>query len=525
MAILPWINYSERVVARNHPTLTDVTNRPLRTFLQELGLDPDVDVASQVVNPARLGSGTPDGTTFLRGDSSWATPSGGSLGALSDVDLTGVQDQDGIIYDQGSGLWLPGTVGGGSAAHGLILVAAANVTNAATIDVASGIDNTYDEYQIHFVLVPATDNVTLYLRVSTDGGATWVATGTPYGYWGTRAREGAGSIQDNWWASTGANQIAIGVNHGNNTTEQVQGIIFTRTLRTNRQKMFRALVDSINDDGGVAMNMTAGRYNSATAVNGIRLLFSSGNIASGWMRIYGVSKTAPAGGGGGGGGSTPLWVTSHPDTPPSSPNAMDDEFDDTTGMSGPVNGLNGRWAWRNQGGATIGYASACGILTAPSNSGDSLRIIEQSVPVGNWRVRAKASFAGVINNYSAVGLVVFDSASSKLLTWNVVWSDSALFQLARWNSVTSFSANIGTGALSTPIGGMHQPVYFELEYNGTSIIARYSYSGIDGTFLTFGTEAVATFLGSAPETVGIYANRATASSSAIGVFRWFRRVA
>jgi hypothetical protein len=36
------------------------------------------DITSGTINVARLGSGTANNTTFLRGDNTWATPSGGS---------------------------------------------------------------------------------------------------------------------------------------------------------------------------------------------------------------------------------------------------------------------------------------------------------------------------------------------------------------------------------------------------------------------------------------------------------------
>jgi hypothetical protein len=68
MPALPWITYSERVVGRNHPTFTDVANRPLRELLTQSGYNPD---ATNVMLPSfsktvNVGSNAFSGTAEVR---------------------------------------------------------------------------------------------------------------------------------------------------------------------------------------------------------------------------------------------------------------------------------------------------------------------------------------------------------------------------------------------------------------------------------------------------------------------------
>lgn len=78
----------------------------------EDGIDLDVPVADIDA------TGTPSGSTYLRGDGTWSTPAGGGasdLDDLTDVDVSTVPPTDGqsLVFDTADNLWKPATVSGG----------------------------------------------------------------------------------------------------------------------------------------------------------------------------------------------------------------------------------------------------------------------------------------------------------------------------------------------------------------------------------------------------------------------------
>jgi hypothetical protein len=66
-------------------------------------------------------------------------------------------------------------------------------SNSASLDI-TGLSSTYKSYEFVFIhLKPATDAVNLRMRVTTDGGATYINTGTSY-VWNLQSKREAGSL-------------------------------------------------------------------------------------------------------------------------------------------------------------------------------------------------------------------------------------------------------------------------------------------------------------------------------------------
>lgn len=150
----------------------------------------------------------------------------------------------------------------------------------------------YDEYIVELInVLPATDNTDLLMRYSTDGGATYV-TSAVYDYaneinnvanFQTPSVSGTGQTsskiiptQDNTVANGGANGSLKVYN----------------PLSATQHKHVIGSVAWWNNDNQFYNGTLSFRFATTTAINAFRLLYSSGNIASGVVRVYGLTKTA-----------------------------------------------------------------------------------------------------------------------------------------------------------------------------------------------------------------------------------------
>lgn len=246
---------------------------------------------------------TNGGTTGL-----FETPSGGSLKRIVSLINSTLAQGDVIYYDGSnfvrlaagtSGNFLQ-TQGAGAnpqwaavAAAGLVLLTSGTVSSAATLDIVL---TSYTAYRgLIFELmnfVPATDNVNLLCRFSTNGGSSYDAGAGNYRYSGhSTFSNGAAAIP----ASGSATEILLaggagaGSDIGNGTAE---GVTIMARLMQQTNTAIKTRIDATGSyyasgDHHVSLR-SGGHRNTAQDTDAIRFLMSSGNIASGAYAVYGL---------------------------------------------------------------------------------------------------------------------------------------------------------------------------------------------------------------------------------------------
>ena len=173
-----------------------------------------------------------------------------------------------------------------------VLLDELTASSSATLDLTSGfVADNFARYEIEFDrLLPATNSVNLWLRLSTDAGATFNAGATDYVY----ATSGYNSAAGTLTASSGGGAAQGLINPSTIANTVAAGGISGRIVlvRPDITDIPHLQVDAVYYDG-TNWCRTSGCIFAAdfgAAFNGVRLMMSSGNIVSGDVRLYGVRK-------------------------------------------------------------------------------------------------------------------------------------------------------------------------------------------------------------------------------------------
>ncbi len=177
-------------------------------------------------------------------------------------------------------------------ADAFVLIQSQVASASATIDFTTGLNDTYDAYEIRISsLKPATDDTVLWLRVGTGGGPTYQTAGYIHGATGVNS-SGVAVIEN----SASDAKIAMAKSTAANAIGSAGGENCNVTIKFNNPESSDFCIFDYDVSYRNASNQTTsmkgtGWWDTAGAITAIRFMMSSGNIAAGRFSLYGLRKS------------------------------------------------------------------------------------------------------------------------------------------------------------------------------------------------------------------------------------------
>ena len=185
---------------------------------------------------------------------------------------------------------LPASISGGA----LTLLQTQTASSSATIDFTSNIDSTYDAYMFKFYDIhPSADDKTFQFNMSSDSGSNYNVTKTTTVF---KANHDEGDSATNLTYDTGEDlaqgtgfqNLANGV--GGDNDQSLSGTLHLfNPSNTTFVKHFISTIQYYAFNNYTNNWYIAGYGNTSSAVDAVQFKFSSGNIDSGVIKLYGIS--------------------------------------------------------------------------------------------------------------------------------------------------------------------------------------------------------------------------------------------
>ena len=184
-----------------------------------------------------------------------------------------------------------GDVGGS-----LVLISETTASNSSAVNFTSGIDSTYKEYQFHFTDIhPASGNSAFMFNLSADGGSNYNVTKTTTAFWAAHNEAGSDSnlyyrTSEDLAQSTADQKLSVEVTFPASVDDDNS---FSGILHLFDPSSTTFVKHFISDGNHYASNYStrsfvAGYGNTTSAINAITFKMSTGNIATGTIKMYGV---------------------------------------------------------------------------------------------------------------------------------------------------------------------------------------------------------------------------------------------
>jgi len=185
---------------------------------------------------------------------------------------------------------LPASISGG----GMTLISTQTASSSSTISFTSGIDSTYDEYVFKFYnMHPSANGNQFQFNMTTDG-SNYNVTKTSTMFYSVHKEDDSNqglSYGASYDLAQSTNFQALTDSTSNDNDGSTSGELFIFSpSSTTFVKHFIATTNSLFSGGTYSwQEFTAGYGNTTSAVTGVQFKYSSGNIDSGVIKLYGVS--------------------------------------------------------------------------------------------------------------------------------------------------------------------------------------------------------------------------------------------
>jgi hypothetical protein len=178
----------------------------------------------------------------------------------------------------------------------LVLISTQTASSSASLSFTTGLDSTYDAYEFHFInMRPATDAANFEFNMSTDAGSNYNVTKTTTSFRAIHDEadldtELAYRTSNDLAQSTSFQHLSAAI--GNGADENTSGTL--QLFNPSSTTYVKHFISNSNSYSNADYSMNwfmAGYGNTTSAVNAIRFQMSSGNIADGTIKLYGVKKS------------------------------------------------------------------------------------------------------------------------------------------------------------------------------------------------------------------------------------------
>ena len=190
-----------------------------------------------------------------------------------------------VLTSNGAGALPSFQAAAGGGSGGYVLIASSTPSGVANVDFSSLSATSYSSIVVVLDnLIPATDGSLLWCRLSTAG--AYKTGATDYG-WVISAAEG-GLLSTGVLGAATDTKVQLSQAVGSTGSEQLNGIIeLYQPQNTTVHKMMTWDLGYLDAATVLFKANGTGRFLFTGAVDGIRILFSSGNIESGTIFVYG----------------------------------------------------------------------------------------------------------------------------------------------------------------------------------------------------------------------------------------------